>query len=122
MVQRNFANFAPPTHWECDQTVGEAVVVPNGWWYQTYDDDKTMSVSAKYGGTLLSSSAAVPTELMQWGAPTPTVEPLILIIGSLIVAVLLVSTFVNIPSVTFFLICWHHRRTSTIAKVPFLLV
>lgn len=43
------AGFAPPVCWECEQTMGDAVVVPHGWWYQTYDDDRTLSVSAWYG-------------------------------------------------------------------------
>lgn len=44
--------FSPASCWECEQTMGDAVVVPNGWWYQTYDDDRTLSVSATYGAAL----------------------------------------------------------------------
>lgn len=51
MVQMRFTGFAPAVCWECEQTMGDAVVVPHGWWYQTYDDDRTLSISARYGGT-----------------------------------------------------------------------
>lgn len=44
--------FSPPVCWEYEQTMGDAVVVPHGWWYQTYDDDRTLSVSAWYGPAL----------------------------------------------------------------------
>jgi len=50
MVQIRYTGFAPSMCWECEQTMGDAVVVPNGWWYETYDDDRTLSISAKYGG------------------------------------------------------------------------
>jgi len=48
-VQARFAGFSPAECWECEQTMGDAVLVPNGWWYQTYDDDRTLSISARFG-------------------------------------------------------------------------
>mmetsp|Transcript_78322 Transcript_78322/g.221473 ORF Transcript_78322/g.221473 Transcript_78322/m.221473 type:complete len:684 (+) Transcript_78322:104-2155(+) len=51
-VQMQHTAFAPVSCWECEQTMGDAVVVPDGWWYQTYDDDRTLSISARYGAVL----------------------------------------------------------------------
>eukprot|EP00927_Polykrikos_kofoidii_P077515 TRINITY_DN74457_c0_g1_i1.p1 TRINITY_DN74457_c0_g1~~TRINITY_DN74457_c0_g1_i1.p1 ORF type:complete len:811 (-),score=135.10 TRINITY_DN74457_c0_g1_i1:27-2459(-) len=41
-------NVAVDVCWECEQTMGDAVVVPSGWWYQSYDDDRTLSISSTY--------------------------------------------------------------------------
>lgn len=49
MVQKRYPGFSPAVCMECEQCMGDAVVVPAGWWYQTYDDDRTLSVSAEYG-------------------------------------------------------------------------
>lgn len=56
MVQLEHRAFAPAVCWEYEQTMGDAVVVPNGWWYQTYDDDRTLSISATYGAALGSAA------------------------------------------------------------------
>merc|ERR1711956_65729 len=50
--------FAPATCYECEQTMGQAVAVPAGWWYQTYDDDRTLSISARYGHTTNGNTAS----------------------------------------------------------------
>mmetsp|Transcript_76214 Transcript_76214/g.176831 ORF Transcript_76214/g.176831 Transcript_76214/m.176831 type:complete len:655 (+) Transcript_76214:58-2022(+) len=51
-VNLQHSTFSPSTCWECEQTMGEAVIIPNGWWYQTYDDDRTLSIRARYGASV----------------------------------------------------------------------
>merc|ERR1711971_268414 len=74
MVQTRFVGFAPGLCWECEQAMGDAVVVPNGWWYQTYDDDRTLSISAKYGVTLagITEHVGVPPASVMKGARVET--------------------------------------------------
>jgi len=57
-VHLQYTRFAPATCFECEQTMGQAVVVPAGWWYQTYDDDRTLSVSASYEHKLIGNTAS----------------------------------------------------------------
>jgi len=57
-VHRQHTRFAPATSFECEQTMGQAVAVPAGWWYQTYDDDRTLSISARYGHTTTGNTAS----------------------------------------------------------------
>eukprot|EP00419_Tripos_fusus_P032565 CAMPEP_0172764202 /NCGR_PEP_ID=MMETSP1074-20121228/176819_1 /TAXON_ID=2916 /ORGANISM="Ceratium fusus, Strain PA161109" /LENGTH=42 /DNA_ID= /DNA_START= /DNA_END= /DNA_ORIENTATION= len=38
--------------------MGQAVVVPAGWWYQAYDDDRTLSIRARFGHTINGNIAA----------------------------------------------------------------
>jgi len=52
VVQGDHDLFAPSCYFECEQTMGEAVIVPSGWWFQTYDDDRTLSIRATYGEML----------------------------------------------------------------------
>jgi len=62
MISVRFPNFKPIQCWECEQIMGDAVVVPNGWWYQAYDDDRTLSISAEYGAVLGVTSDEVVSE------------------------------------------------------------
>eukprot|EP00401_Gymnodinium_catenatum_P022706 CAMPEP_0117587242 /NCGR_PEP_ID=MMETSP0784-20121206/69186_1 /TAXON_ID=39447 /ORGANISM="" /LENGTH=79 /DNA_ID=CAMNT_0005388467 /DNA_START=102 /DNA_END=341 /DNA_ORIENTATION=+ len=61
--------------------MGEAVVVPDGWWYQSYDDDRTLSVSARYRGyataapTSAAAPAATPIVAMVAAATRPNAAP-----------------------------------------------
>jgi len=57
-VQLQYSRFAPATCFECEQTMGQAVVVPAGWWYQAYDDDRTLSISANFGHTTIGNIAS----------------------------------------------------------------
>lgn len=59
-VQSRFGAFAPAVCWECEQCMGDAVVVPTGWWYQTYDDDRTLSVAAGFGPAEAPRPPAAP--------------------------------------------------------------
>lgn len=52
MVQMQYTKFSPEVCFECEQTMGDAVVIPHGWWFQTYDDDRTLSISASYGNVV----------------------------------------------------------------------
>lgn len=47
-VAQRFGGFSPPVCWEAEQCMGDAVVIPPGWWFQTYDDDRTLSLRARY--------------------------------------------------------------------------
>lgn len=77
-VPMRYTAFAPAVCWECEQTMGDAVVVPNGWWYQTYDDDRTLSISAKYGAVSASITGggySAPAEAAPWAGGRGTSEP-----------------------------------------------
>lgn len=73
-VQLQHTGFAPQECWECEQMMGDAVVVPAGWWYQTYDDDRTLSISAPYGSLLPGLSVdGGRDEVLEASAPLPDV-------------------------------------------------
>lgn len=68
-VQARYTSFGPATCWEYEQTMGDAVVVPNGWWFQTYDDDRTLSISAEYGAVLPGVADVAPPVAPRGASP-----------------------------------------------------
>ncbi|CAK0911412.1 unnamed protein product [Prorocentrum cordatum] len=42
------ATFEPEAAWECEQSPGEAVLVPAGWWAQSYDHERVLSVAGRF--------------------------------------------------------------------------